>query len=103
MQTNKLERLQLVSSVLGIAAVGVYLLGFTVVSIFDGSYGVTDFSLFRTKAVAAGILFAALAVLGVLITFRTFRFLGLRPERVAGTGHVATPKNRNLVILDVAL
>jgi hypothetical protein len=102
-QTNKFEKLQFASAALGVAAVVVYLLGFVVISVFDGSYGIADFSLFRTKAIAAGTLFSALAALGVVITFRTFHFFGFRPERAASNGHVATPKNQDFVILDVAL
>src|SRR5690348_15594843 len=95
--------LQISSQILVISAGLVYLFGFIIISIFDASYGIADFSLFRTKVIAVGTLFVFLIVLAMLLTFRMFHLLGLAPERPEGSEITVTPQNRTFAIADVAL
>src|SRR5437867_3747000 len=55
--------LQTISHVLVVGAGVLYLFGFIVVSAFDASYGISDFSFFRTKVIAVGCLFVFLLAL----------------------------------------
>jgi hypothetical protein len=95
--------LQTVSHLLVVGAGLVYLFGFIIVSIFDASYGIADFSLFRTKVIAVGTLFVILIALPMLLTFRMFSLFGLTVERADVSGVTITPKNRPFLIADVAL
>jgi MFS family permease len=95
--------LQTSSQALVIGAGLVYLFGFIIVSIFDASYGIADFSLFRTKVIAVGTLFVFLIGLAALLTFRAFQLFGLAPERPNPTLIEATPQNRLFVIAEVLL
>ena len=86
--------LQSSSQALVLGAGAVYLFGFIVVSVFDASYGIADFNLFRTKVVAAGTLFVFLLAVAMVVTFRMFSFFGLTVEYVNPSAVEVTPKNR---------
>lgn len=94
--------LQTASHILVVGAGLVYLFGFVIVSIFDSTYGIVDFSLFRTKVIAVGIVFMILVALAMVLTFRMFHFFGLIVERSVSVVQV-TPENETLVMIDVAL
>jgi hypothetical protein len=98
-----LTLLQTFSHVFVVGAGVVYLLGFIVVSLFDASFGIADFSLFRTRVIAAGILFAGLAALQIVATFRMFAVFGLSVKHAASLAPVVSPKNRWLNVFDVVL
>jgi len=53
-ETRTASFLQTISHVLVVGAGLLYLLGFIIVSAFDASYGIADFSLFRAKVIAVG-------------------------------------------------
>jgi len=89
--------------VLVVGAGVVYLFGFIVVSIFDASYGIADFNLFRTKVVAVGSLFVFLLAVPMVVTFRMFSFFGLTVEHVNPSPIEVLPKNRLFVVADIAL
>jgi hypothetical protein len=72
--------LQTSSHVLVVGAGLVYLFGFIIMSIFDASYGIADFSLFRTKVIAVGTLFVFLVALPMMVTFRMFSVFGLTAD-----------------------
>jgi len=95
--------LQTLSHVLVVGAGLVYLFGFIVMSVFDATYGIADFSLFRTKVIAVGTVFVVLIALGMLLTFRMFSFFGLTVERADVSAVTVTPQNRSFIIADVAL
>lgn len=97
------ERLQTVSHALIVGAGLVYLFGFIIVSIFDATYGIADFSLFRTKVIAVGTVFVVLVGLGMVLTFRMFSLFGLTLERAHFSAVTVTAQNRSFVIADVAL
>jgi hypothetical protein len=94
--------LQTSSHVLVVGAGLVYLFGFIIVSVFDATYGSADFSLFRTKVIAVGIVFVVLVALGMVLTFRMFSLFGLAVESSL-FGLTVTPQNRLVVLVDVAL
>lgn len=98
-----LSVLQTSSQALVVGAGLVYLFGFIIVSVFDATYGIADFSLFRTKVIAVGALFLFLIALAMLLTFRMFHFFGLEPHHADASAIVETPQNRALIIVDVAL
>src|SRR5260221_14478451 len=95
--------LQTSSHVLVVGAGIVYLFGFVIVSIFDASYGIADFSLFRTKVIAVGTVFLILIAVPMLLTFRIFSLFGLTIARAETSVRVVTPKNRPLVAAEIAL
>src|SRR6266404_1058452 len=95
--------LQTSSHVLVVGAGLVYLFGFIVVSIFDATYGIADFNLFRTKVIAVGTLFVFLIAVPMVLTFRMFSFFGLTAEHVNPFPIEITPKNRFFMVADVAL
>jgi len=94
--------LQSTSHVLIVGAAAVYLFGFIVVSIFDASYGIADFNLFRTKVISVGTLFVLLLAIPMLTTFRMFALFGLTVQDPVTSGLTVTPKNRPLVIVFAA-
>jgi hypothetical protein len=98
---DRTSLLQTLSHVLILGAGLIYLLGFFVVSLFDASLGITDYSLLRPRVVAVGILFCFLAAVPVVLTFRTFSMFGL--QRELATGIAATPENMGFLIADVVL
>src|SRR5258708_39829731 len=81
----------------------VYVFGFVIVYIHDATFGIADFSLFRTKAIAVGCLFVSLLALPIVVTFRTFHIFGLERERSAPPRKNIKPENRPYRIADVAL
>jgi hypothetical protein len=95
--------LQSTSHVLVVGAGVVYLFGFIIVSIFDASYGIADFNLFRTKVIAVGTLFVFLLAVPMMMTFRMFAFFDMTVEHAGVTGLTVTPQNRPLIIAFVAL
>lgn len=95
--------LQTVSQALIVGAGLVYLFGFLIVSIFDATYGIADFSLFRTKVIAVGGLFVFLVALAMVVTFRMFSLFGLTVQRADISALMVTPQNRSFIITDVAL
>lgn len=95
--------LQTSSHALVVGAGVVYLFGFVIVSIHDASFGIADFSLFRTKAIAVGCLFGFLVALPIVVTFRTFRILGLERPRITAPQVPTKPENRPYRIADAAL
>jgi hypothetical protein len=95
--------LQSTSHVLVVGAGVVYLFGFIIVSIFDASYGVADFNLFRTKVIAVGTLFVFLLAVPMLMTFRMFAFFGLTVEHAPTAGLTVEPRNRPFLVADVAV
>jgi hypothetical protein len=104
MTENRISaNLQAASHLLVVGAGLVYLFGFIVVSVFDASYGIADFSVFRTKVIAVGALFVFLVGLAMIVTFRIFHIFGLAPERANPSPIQATPQNRAFIIADVAL
>lgn len=92
---------------LPLAGVGVvYLFGFVIVSIFDSTYGIADFSFFRTKVIAAGALFLVLVAISVFVTFRLFSIMGLTVDRHGVPPPavvVVTDENKFFVIADRVL
>jgi hypothetical protein len=102
-ETRTASFLQTTSHVLVVGAGVVYLFGFIVVSIFDASYGIADFNLFRTKVIAVGSLFVFLLAVPMVATFRMFSFFGLTVEHVNPSPIEVSPKNRIFMIADMAL
>ena len=102
-ETRTTSFLQTFSHLLVVGAGVVYLFGFIVVSIFDATYGIADFNLFRTKVIAVGSLFAFLVVVPMVMTFRMFSIFGLTAERADISAVTVTPKTRPFMIADVAL
>jgi len=100
---SPLSMLQTSSQALVVAAGLVYLFGFIIVSVFDASYGIADFSLFRTKVIAVGTLFAFLIALAMLMTFRMFHFFELEYEELNPSPIVVTPSNRVFVMAALVL
>jgi hypothetical protein len=80
----------------------VYLFGFLVMSVYDATYGIVNFSLFRPRVIAVGTLFAFLILLLMLITFRAFALFGLGPEEPRVMGIQPTPENRLYALAYVA-
>jgi hypothetical protein len=95
--------LQTSSHVLVVGAGLVYLFGFIIVSVFDATYGIADFSLLRTKVISVGIVFAVLVGLSVVVTFRMFSFFGLTVKHADISEVTITPQNRPFAIVDMAL
>jgi hypothetical protein len=95
--------LQTTSHVLVVGAGLVYLFGFIIVSIFDATYGIADFSLFRTKVVAVGTVFVILVSIGMLLTFRMFSIFGLTVEHANISSVAVTDQNKPFIIAEVAL
>src|SRR5260370_14035054 len=93
--------LQTISHVLVVGGGVLYLFGFISVSIYDASYGIADFSLFRTKVIAVGCLFVLLLALPVVVTFRSFKIFGLGRSAAIKT-KLVRPENEPYVIADVA-
>ncbi len=100
-ENRTLTALQTVSHALVVGAGLVYLFGFFIISVFDATYGVADFALFRAKVVAVGTLFVFLVAFPMLLTFRMFSLFGLTMERAEASGSTATPQNRPFIITDV--
>ena len=95
--------LQAASHVLVVGAGVVYLFGFIVVCVFDATYGIADFSIFRTKVVAVGTLFAALFAVPMFVTFRMFGLFGLSVKHAEYFATTVSPKNAAWHNVDVAL
>jgi hypothetical protein len=95
--------LQMASHALVVGAGLVYVFGFVIVSISDASYGIADFSLFRTKVVAVGILFALLLAIPVMLTFRMFGIFGLTTQYANLFAPAVTEQNYTYHLIDVAL
>jgi len=95
--------LQALSHVLAVGAALVYFFGYVIVSVFDATYGIADFSLFRTKVIAVGALFVFLVALGMLLTFRMFSMFGLTTPHAELTAVPVTDDNRMLLVADVAV
>jgi hypothetical protein len=102
-ETRTSALLQTSSHVLVVGAGIVYLFGFIIMSVFDASYGIADFSLFRTKVIAVGTLFVFLTALPMVLTFRMFSVFGLTTDRADILPVPISPKNGFLLTLDVAL
>ncbi len=95
--------LQSSSHILVVGAGLIYVFGFVIISIHDATYGIADFSLFRTKVVAVGTLFAILVALGMVLAFRTFALFGFTVERPEAVGVTVTEKNRRFAIAFTAM
>ncbi len=100
---NRTSILQTISHILVVGAGVVYLIGFFVVSAFDAKYGITDYSLFRTRVIGVGILFFCLVALPVLGTLRGFALFGLDLERPFTQKVEIKKENRIFVIADAYL
>jgi hypothetical protein len=100
-ETRAASFLQTISHVLVVGAGVLYLFGFIVVSIYDASYGIADFNLFRTKVIGAGCLFVLLSALPVVLTFRSFRIFGLGRPPGLGTRRVR-PENEQYLFAEIA-
>jgi hypothetical protein len=96
--------LQTTSQVLAISAGFVYLFGFIIVSAFDATLGISDFSLFRAKVVATGTVFGVLVAAAVITMARTFSLFGLTTfaTSVIPGDVLITPKNKNLSLARTA-
>src|SRR6266481_3438834 len=104
MSDNRLSgTLQTITHALVVGAGLVYLFGFIIISVFDATYGIADFALFRTKVVAVGTLFVVLVALAMLLTFRMFSFFGLTSDRAEGSEFVVLPQNWPFRTTDAAL
>jgi hypothetical protein len=95
--------LQTASHVLVVGAGLIYLFGYIIVSLFDATYSIADFTLFRTKVVAVGALFVVLVALAMLLTFRMFSMFGFSMPHAEFTGVPVTDKNRTFLFTDVAI
>jgi hypothetical protein len=95
--------LQSFSHALIVGAGLVYLFGYIIVAIYDARYGIADFSPFRAKVIAVGMVFVILILVAMLVTLRTFSLFGLTAENSALVGLAVTPKNVAVVIIYVAL
>jgi hypothetical protein len=95
--------LQTSSHVLLLGGGLVYLFGFIIVSVFDATYGIANFSFFRAKVIGVGLLFVVLVGIAMLVTFRMFAFFGLTPEHQGPAGIVVTPENRLFAITYVGV
>lgn len=93
--------LQTISHALVVGAGVLYIFGFIIVTAFDASYGISDFSLFRTKVIAVGCLFVFLLALPVVVAFRTFKILGLG-RRVVYATKISKPENMPFLMVDIA-
>jgi hypothetical protein len=104
MSENRLSAtLQALSHLLVVGTGLVYIFGFIIVSVFDATYGIADFSLFRTRVIGAGLVFVCLLGIPMVATLRMFALFGLS---VRSTGILAprvSPKNQWLATLDVVL
>jgi hypothetical protein len=97
------ETLQTMSRAVIIGAGVLYLFGFIVVSVFDASYAVAHFSLFRTKVIEVGAVFLCFVALAMLLTFRTFSFFGLDAQQSVSSGVPVKPENERFMITLSAL
>lgn len=97
------ETLQTMSHAVIIGAGILYLFGFIVVSVFDASYGVADFSLFRTKVIEVGAVFLCFVALAMLLTFRTFSIFGLSTQQSVSSGVPVKPENEMFMVTLSAL
>jgi len=61
-----------------LALPGIYVCGFVVISLYEAEYGISDFTLIKVRALAAGLLFAVFSAIPALMGIRSFRILGLR-------------------------
>jgi hypothetical protein len=95
--------LQTASQVLVVGAGLVYLFGFIIVSVFDASYGIADFSLFRARLISVGTIFTLLAALAIFLTFGVFSLFGFRMRSEEGSEVTITPQNRRFVLAKAAL
>lgn len=102
-ETRASSFLQTSSQALVIAAGLVYLFGFIIVSVFDASYGIADFSLFRTKVIAIGTVFVFLLSLPVIGIFRMFGIFGLQAQHADVFPPAVTPKSYSFHVVDVGL
>jgi hypothetical protein len=93
--------LQTFSAVLAIGAGLVYLFGFVVVSIFDATYGIVDFSIFRPRVIAVGLLFSILLAYPVVVVFRAFAIFGLTSKGMVAP--TVSEENRGYLALDIAM
>ncbi len=91
------------SHVLVVGAGLIYVFGFIIVSIHDATYGIADFSLFRTKVIAVGTLFAILVALGMLLAFRMFALFGFTTAHASQVGVTVTNENKLFAIAFVAM
>jgi len=76
-------KVDLVSKTGALAAVAFYVIGFIIITIQHATYGIVEFSLFRARVLAAGILFAVLFGLpfaGACRTHGLFGFPALWPS-----------------------
>jgi hypothetical protein len=62
--------MQTASHVLVVGAGLVYVCGFIIVSVFDSTYGIVDFALFRTEIAATGTLFLFVLMFPVVFVLR---------------------------------
>jgi len=95
--------LQTTSQVLLVGAGIVYVFGFVILSVFDSSYGIADFSLFRTKILSAGTVFAFMLTIPLIVTFRVFRYFGLNQDVQSPTPLLISEKNLGWHRVDVGL
>lgn len=57
---------------------GIYASGFLLISLYDAQFGISDFSLLKAQALAAGLCLAAMVAVPALVGIRAFGVLGLR-------------------------
>src|ERR1700680_2536921 len=95
--------LQSTSTMLAIGAALVYLFGFVIVSIFDATYGIVDFSLFRPRVIAVGLLFSILLAFPIIVVFRAFAIFGLTMEGMDSLARTVPEENRGYLALDIAM
>lgn len=72
------DRIDLAVKVGAVASIALYIGGFVVVSIHDGTYGFISFNFFRARLISAGILLAFFIFIAALEATRVFGFSGLQ-------------------------
>jgi len=71
---------------LGALCVGViYVIGFVVVNTYYSQFGIADFSFFKARILAAGVLIFAMAAVPVVVASRAYGFFGLKQSGIEVT------------------
>jgi hypothetical protein len=77
--TDRLSAIaQAVSHVIVAALAITYVCGFVILFLFDNSYGIVDFGLFRSKVIVVGGVFAVMIAVSFVANFRLFGMFNLR-------------------------
>jgi hypothetical protein len=101
-----LSVIQLASQFLLFVAGVVYLFGFVILCIFESTYGIAGFSVFRAKVIAVGSAFLFMLLVPTIAVYRLFHVHGLghEPKLIVFTPKAdLTRKQLGIHIIDVNL